>query len=465
MALIDRLASQIEEPSPQGIASALSMLIRTGEVAPRTRLPTVRDVAKRLEVSPGTVSAAWHGLVDAGLIEARGRAGSYVLEPRTPWLTTRSGHLAEVAAATPPGVERLELAIGIPDPLLLPDITAALERVAPSRAAVGSYLQPPLLPELEAPLRALWPAPVQALTVLDGVMDGIERALRSVARFGDRVIVETPTFPMLLDLLEHLHLMAVPVRMDAHGIIPASLEAALASRPAAVIVQPRAQNPTGISMTASRADELAAVLTRHRYGRDAVIIEDDHTGLVSAAQPVSLGAWIPQRTLRVAGFSKSHGPDLRIAALGGPASAVERIVGYRVLGPGWTSRLLQAILHDLLTSRASIHAVDRARHAYFLRQRELAACLAAAGVEVPVADGLNAWVPVADEHVARITLAAHGINVSRGSTFVVPAAVDRDEPGPHTGDHIRVSVGALRESVPTVAAAIAAAASGRETSG
>ncbi|MDN4475309.1 aminotransferase class I/II-fold pyridoxal phosphate-dependent enzyme [Demequina sp. SYSU T00192] len=454
--LIDTLAAHIEEPNPQGIASALSMLIRTGEIAPRTRLPTVRAVATRLGVSPGTVSQAWHGLVQAGLIEVRGRAGSYVLEPRTPWLTPRSGHLADRGDDAP--MPRLDLALGMPDPMLLPDITAALERVAPRRAAVSSYLQPPLLPELEAPLRELWPSKVGALTVVDGVMDGIERTLRSVARFGDRVVVETPTFPVLLDLLDHLHLMAVPARIDAEGMVPESLEAALASRPAAVVIQPRAHNPTGVSMTPARAARLADVLERHRYGRDAVVIEDDHTGQVAAAMSVSLGAWIPHRTIHVAGFSKSHGPDLRIAALGGPAAAVERIVGYRVLGPGWTSRLLQAVLHDLLTSRASVHAIDRARHAYFIRQRELAACLRGAGIDAATADGLNAWVPVRDEHAARVTLAAHGIRVSRGSAFLVRSELNGDAEGPHTGDHIRVSLGALRESIPAVAGAIAAAA-------
>jgi hypothetical protein len=98
-----------------------------------------------------------------------------------------------------------------------------------------------------------------------------------------------------------------------------------------------------------------------------------------------------------------------------------------------------------------------------MRQRELAACLQGHGIDVSTADGLNAWIPVHHEAHARITLAAHGIKVSGGSAFRVPAdsaAVDA-HPGPHQGDHIRVSVGALRDSIPAVAEAIAMAA--RET--
>lgn len=452
------LAATIDDPSPQGIASAVSMLIRTGELQAGARLPTVRSLAAALLVSPATVSHAWQGLIDAGMIRPRGRAGTFVLEAPTPWLTPRSRDLAHRGSLAPTDLQ-LDLSTNVPDPLLLPDITASLERVAPKRAAVSSYLQPPLLPELEAPLRQRWPYDVQALSIVDGAMDGVDRALRSVTRFGDRVIVENPTFPLLLDLLEFLHLRAVPVPIDGQGMIPQGLEDALASRPAAMFLQPRAHNPTGVSMTPTRAKELANVLATHRYGSSTVVIEDDHSGAISAAPAVSLGTWLPHQVLHVIGFSKSHGPDLRLGALGGPQKAMERIVGYRVLGPGWSSRMMQALLHDLLTSRESIRAVEVARHAYYSRQRELAACLRSQGIEMPPADGLNIWLPVADEQRARTVLAAHGIRVAVGSAFRV-----RTEQGPErpaADGHVRVSLGLLRQGIPEVASALAAAA--RET--
>ncbi|WNM24232.1 aminotransferase class I/II-fold pyridoxal phosphate-dependent enzyme [Demequina capsici] len=460
---VGTLVREIEERTPQGIAAAVSMLIRTGELPPGARLPTVRTLATALSVSPATISNAWHGLITAGLIAPRGRAGTFVREQPTPWLTPRSHRLAAREPSPEGTAQRLDLATGMPDPALLPDIKASLERALPRHASVSTYLQPPLIPELEAPLRGMWPYSPQALTVVDGAMDGMERALRAVARFGDRVVVETPTFPVLLDLLEHLHLMAVPVVMDRHGMRPESLEAALDSRPAAVVLQPRAHNPTGASLHAGRAAELAALLERHRYGRDAVVIEDDHSGLITAAPKVSLGQHLPQRTLHIVGFSKSHGPDLRIAALGGPQGAIDRIVGHRVLGPGWTSRMTQAMLHHLIEDRTAVATVRRARYAYFTRQRELTAGLRAHGIAVEPADGLNVWVPVADERAAQITLAAHGIRVSLGSAFQVgqPDGPLASVPGPHRGDHIRVSVGLLPDGFPGLAVAIAQAAQER----
>lgn len=460
--LVDVLRSHVDQPTPQNIASALSMLIRTGELAPGTRLPTVRETASALGISPATVSHAWNGLAKAGLVATRGRAGTFVLAPPGPWLPPRTKDFASERLDSDNKV-RLDLAYGMPDPVLLPDIAPSLTRVAPHRASVSSYPPIPVLPELEQALRAGWPYEAPALTVIDGAMDGVERALRSVTRFGDRVIVESPTFPVLLDLLEHLRLMAVPVRMDHHGVVPGSLARALESRPAAVVFQPRAQNPTGASMTATRIRELCEMMTTHRHGRDVVIIEDDASALVAAAAPVSMGTWLPTRTIHVRGFSKSHGTDLRIGAISGPVKAIERIEGYRTLGPGWTSHLTQALLHDMLIATPSIQAVGRARYAYFMRQRDLTAYLRSHGIEAATADGLNAWVPVADERAARLMLAAHGIRVGRGSAFVVPteAAEMTEHDGPHQGDHIRVGVGALRAAIPEVASAIARAA--RET--
>lgn len=453
--VIERIAAEVDEPTPRGIAAAISMLIRTGEFPPGTRLPTVRAIGARLGVSPATVSHAWQALHGAGLVQARGRAGTVVLEPVPPRLTGRSRGLAARASGSEPVAVRLDLAAGLPDPLLLPDIRPSVERTAPARATVSSYLQPPLLPELEPVLRDLWPYDPPALTVVDGAMDGVQRVLAEVSRFGDRVVVESPGFPLLLDLLSHMHLEAVPVALDERGMRPEGLRAALASRPCAVVLQPRAQNPTGASMDKARASELADVLAAHPDARDTLVIEDDHSGAIAAASPVSLGAHLPDRTARILGLSKSHGPDLRIAALSAPQALVDAVVAHRVLGPGWTSRLVQGVVLDLLTHDEPRRAVARARHEYYVRQRELARSLGDRGAPMRVADGLNTWLPVADERRAQVRLAAHGIRVSLGSAF--DAGGTSTAGSPDAGEHVRVSIGMLRDSIPEVAATLAEA--------
>jgi DNA-binding transcriptional MocR family regulator len=153
--------------------------------------------------------------------------------------------------------------------------------------------------------------------------------------------------------------------------------------------------------------------------------------------------------VHVRSFSKSHGPDLRMAALGGPAALIDPIVSRRMLGPGWTSRMLQTILHDLLTNGASMAQVSEARRIYFARQRALAEALTEFGLDVVQADGINTWLPVQNERDALVRLAASGIRVAGGSPFQAA------EGGPA---FIRVTAGALPDDVRSVAQALAAAA-------
>ncbi len=432
----------ISDRTPHGIAGAFSRAIRAGELAPGDRLPTVRDVAADLGVSPATVSAAWQALRRTGLVVSRGRAGTFVRDTPTPWLSPRQRGLV---GAGPDGL-RLDLSRGTPDPTLLPNLGPALHRVS-LRAGVLAYQEEPVLPELGAVLAATWPYPAEAITVVDGATDGVTRMLEQVVSYGDRVVLESPGFPPFFDLIEALGAEVVPVALDDSGVTPDSLRRALDARPVAVVVQPRAHNPTGISTTAGRAEQLVRVLRSHR---DEIpwIIEDDHSSGISVASDVSLGRWLPDRVVHVRSYSKSHGPDLRIAALGGPSSIVDRIVARRMLGPAWTSRMVQTILLDLLTSSPSLDEVGEARRQYMSRQRTLVRELEPLGVRLAVPDGINLWLPVRDERAAMLHLSASGIRVAGGSVFLAAGGAP----------YLRVTSGLVSpDDAPEVAAALAAA--------
>ncbi|MHB1172704.1 MAG: aminotransferase class I/II-fold pyridoxal phosphate-dependent enzyme [Lacisediminihabitans sp.] len=436
------VAPAIEESTPHGIAAAIARMINSGDLAPGDRLPTVRELAADLGISPATVSHAWQALSSVGLIVSRGRSGSFVRATPRRWLPPRFQGLAGQREAT-----RLDLSSGTPDPELLPALGPALSRVS-IRAGTASYLDEPVIPELETVLRETWSYDVEAVTVVDGALDALSRTLELVVRFGDRVVVENPGFPPIFDLLDHFGAVRVPVGLDADGMRPDALAEALKLRPTAVVLQPRAQNPTGRSLTKTRAQELARVIRSSRQASEVIVIEDDHSGEISATGDVSLGSWLPAQVLHIRSFSKSHGPDLRIAAVGGPTELVDQLVSRRILGPGWTSRMLQTMLHDLLTDSTSISEVSDARRIYRARQRKLAEALAIHGIPTPIADGINTWIEVADERNAVVQLAAAGIRVAAGTPFLA-------SPG---GQFVRVTAGLVRDDFDSIGALLAAAA-------
>lgn len=435
------IALSVDEPSPRGIAAAIARLITTGDLAPGDRLPTVRALAAQLGVSPATVSHAWQTLAGAGLIVSRGRSGTFVRAAPREWLPLRYRSLDDETTA------RLDLSRGTPDPALLPALGPALARVTQA-ADAASYQQKPDVPALHDLLRESWPSAVESITVTNGALDGIERVMAVLARFGDRVVLEDPTFPPFIDLLEHYGLEAIPVPLDEHGMRVDAFATALAAGPAFVVLQPRAHNPTGISMSPERAERLAGALRRSRHAEHTIVIEDDHSGAVTSGEDVSLATWLPQRVLHVRSFSKSHGPDLRIGSLGGPRALVDQIVAHRMLGAGWTSRMTQGILFDLLTDPDSRAQVEAARLAYAQRQREFTLAMAAHGIHLRVGDGLNAWLPVRNERSATVQLAGDGLRVAPGSPFQLSPS----------SPHVRVTVGLVRSDIDAIAASLASAA-------
>lgn len=438
--------ASLEDRSPSGIAGAFSRAIRAGELLPGDRLPTVREVAAELGVSPATVSAAWQALRRTGGVVSRGRAGTYVRDSPTPWLSPRQ---RELVGAGPDGL-RLDLSRGTPDPQLLPSLAPALRRVS-QRAGTLTYQDEPVLPELRTVLEASWPYDAEALTVVDGATDGLTRTLEQVVQYGDRVVLESPTFPPFFDLVEALGGEIVPVELDDRGIRPEALRTALAARPVAVVLQPRAHNPTGVAMDAARIRQLARVLTRSAHGVPWVI-EDDHSAGISTSPDITLATELPGRVVHIRSYSKSHGPDLRIAAMSGPAALIDRIVARRMLGPAWTSRMVQTILLDLLTSSQSMDEVGEARRQYFARQRTIVAALAGLGVEVAAPDGINLWLPVRDERAALVHLSASGIRAAGGGAFLA------GDPGAPGEAFVRVTTGLVSpEDAPDVAAALAEA--------
>jgi DNA-binding transcriptional MocR family regulator len=431
------LGFQPEERSARGLAKALGQAVRSGTLEPGTRLPPIRSVAKELGLAPATVHSAWAILARSGVVHTDGRRGTTVTD-------LYSGSIRYSRALEHRRMFAWELSTGTPDLALLPDLASALAGQTPSVLSSG-YLDAPDVSELIDHLRTVWPFEAQALMIVDGAMDAMELATRTHVRFGDRVVVEDPCFPMLIDGLEAAGAEVIGVKVDQEGMLAKPLAEALARPAAAVYLQPRAQNPTGVSLSPARARQLASVI-----GTSAVVIvEDDSAGDIATTPAISLGAWLPEQTLHIRSFSKSHGPDLRLAAISGPTDMIQEMTARRRLGQGWTSRLLQRILLHLLTDLQTTEAIARARATYRCRRAALVQALAARGIRVGGCDGFNIWVPVASETGALVYLASRGIGAAAGAPFTL---------SDNQGQHIRVTISSVDKAYQKLAAILAEAA-------
>ncbi|MGH8887208.1 MAG: aminotransferase class I/II-fold pyridoxal phosphate-dependent enzyme [Egibacteraceae bacterium] len=392
---------QISGRSASGIVGSVEAGVAEGQLATGAPLPSVRALASSLGVSPATVAAAYRQLRSRGVVVAVPRRGVRVA-PGPP-LTPRT------AEPLPAGVR--DLASGNPDPRLLPRPRVRGRPVRP-----GLYGGPPTLPALEELARAQLAADgidAAQIAVTSGAMDGIERVLAVHLRSGDRVAVEDPGYTGVLDLLRAMGLEPVGVRLDERGPLADQLAAVLSGGAGALVLTPRAQNPTGAALDDERARELGAVLDAHP---DALVVEDDHAGPVAGAVYRTLTAG-RRRWAVVRSVSKSLGPDLRVAVLAGDPVTSGRVEGRQRLGPGWVSGVLQQLVADLWADEAVTAQLAEAASAYAARRAALIAALAAHGLRAVGASGLNVWVPVPEEGAVLTGLLRAGWAVQPGEPY------------------------------------------------
>ncbi|MGO4170992.1 aminotransferase-like domain-containing protein [Bosea sp. TAF32] len=430
------LASRVTQHTARGIALEVSALIRSGALPVGTRMPTVRDLAFALGVSPGTISEAWSELKRQKIVSGRGRGGAWVSGDSATPRPARMGSVAHF------GPDVLDLSLAIPDASLLPPLRGALAHAAETEN-LNSYERTPILPALRQAVLPQWPYAPDAFLATNGGYNAVYSVLHATVLPGACVAIEDPTAMRLLDIVEDLGAELLPIGCDAEGPLPDQLAAALVRRPAAFMFQPRTHSVTGRHVSARRLQELATVLA----GSDTLVIEDDGVGDVSIHPPISLGATMPERVVHIRSFSKSLAPDLRIAVLSAPDKVIRQIQSYRSFSSGWTSRLLQAATAWLLDDAATTQSVANARQIYAERRRTFLGHLAEHGIAMPETDGLCIWIPVESEQYALVTLAAHGIAVLPGSKCSLQPT-----------EHVRLATAVLAQGHERVAAAVARAA-------
>jgi DNA-binding transcriptional MocR family regulator len=387
-------------------------LAQSGHLPPGQALPPVRDLAVELDINRNTVAAAYKRLVTAGIALTQGRLGTIIRDQSGPG--EQEGALSDSPLA--------DLASGNPNPAWLPDLSAALA-IRPYQPRL--YGEPTVNAGLESYARAWFardcPAPFE-INLTHGAVDAIERLLSSHLVAGDKVAVENPCFLSSINMLRIAGLQALGVPVDAEGMQAAALEAALAKGAQAVILTPRALNPTGCSLSEKRAKALARVLAKYPH---AMVIVDDHYALLSGKEYHSVLPSGIQRWALVRSFSKTLGPDVRLAMVASDTATSRQLRLRLASGTSWVSHLLQDMVEVTLGRPEVAKQMAQARKDYAQRRKALEGALSEQGVPYAAdGDGLNLWVPLdTDDQAVALALAHRGWLVRHGDAFGVQEPV------------------------------------------
>jgi DNA-binding transcriptional MocR family regulator len=390
------------------LAAFVEELVRTGRVAPEEQLPSVRELADALGLSPGTVASAYRTLREHGVVVADGRRGTRVL-PRPV-----GREYAE--APSPPG--SLDLVVANPDLALLPDLRRHFAALDPRS---GLCSAPALEPALAARMRKEFERdriPAAHLVVTSGAIPALHRALAAWGGPGDKVAVEDPGFNDHHQSVAALGRTALPVEVDEQGLVPASLKAALRAGAKAVLLTARAQSPTGASTGRARALELRAIFAAWPAVGVAV---DDYLALLCDGPLPALVPWERSRFLVVRSLNKPLAPDLRVAVAAADATTAERVERDQGAMDVRVSAYIQRVAAAALGDRAVRASLERARRIYQERRTALLRALRSRGLRATGASGLNVWIPVPDEGAATAGLLAAGFSVRPGARYRLSA--------------------------------------------
>ncbi|MFC3061267.1 aminotransferase-like domain-containing protein [Paenirhodobacter populi] len=315
--------SQISGPKYLSLVRALRDGVRRGDLSPGSRLPTVRDLAWKLGVTPGTVARAYQIATQEGLLEAAVGRGTFV--------STQSRRLGPTEPLYRQPMTDPEDDDGVVDlrSPQLPDVgqVAALKTaMAEATAELGQqYLEyPGLRRDLfcrEAVIEWFRDCAIyQQITADDlvltlGGQNGINIVMQCCLR-GDRPVVfcEELAYPGFRHAARLNRAEVVAVALDGEGMVPAALDAACRRYGGQMVcVTPDAQNPTTARMSTERRRAIVDVARRH----DLQIIEDDcYTAPVTNVE--SLRKLGPERTWHVTSLSKTISAGMRFGIVVAP---------------------------------------------------------------------------------------------------------------------------------------------------
>ncbi len=411
------------EPAYEALADGVRLLCLDNRLAPRTALPAERELAGALQLSRSTVAAAYRSLRVTGHIASVRGSGSVTLplRRRDPGRADPAEGMIDLQQASPPA---------------WPGLAGVLTEVAGSVAAIVSRVGYDVLGRIELreaiaryyDRRGIPTSPNEVL-VTSGAQSAIHLVASVLLGRGDRVLVETPTYPHAVDALRRAgaRLVSVPVTAEEGWDLDRAEQAFARTLPVMAYLMPDFQNPTGRSMSAS--ERSAFLLAAERSG--SVLVLDETTAELDIDRgPLAPGFddGDPSSVVRIGSLGKTVWGGLRVGWIRAEGDLVRRFVAARPAHDLGTPEFEQAVSAALFDDFPSITA----QRSSLLRSGRDALVHALAD-EVPewkvphAGGGVSLWIGLdaALSSALVMDVRSRGVLLSAGPRFSVDGGHDR----------------------------------------
>lgn len=398
----------------QEIQDSIRSLLKEGKLHEGDFLPSVRELAEQLGVNRNTVASAYKNLILLGIVVSKGRLGTQIKIQQK--IRSLEGYQAKLTQNI------VDLAHGNP----LRTFLACLENIQLKQfycAVYGDDIYHEGL--LKIAQKYIFSDIHQTNTInfSHGAIDAIERILQAYLVSGDKIAVEQPGFITSINTLEQQQYKMYPYTVSSTGFNVTELQSALENNIQAVILTPRAQNPTGYSLDQEQAKKIKALLTHYPH---VLVIIDDHFSILSThcyhhIIPESTQHWAVIRSV-----SKYLAPDFRFAFISSDEETSTKLRCKLNAGSTWVSHILQEIIYQLLQDENFDTRIKEAQTYYHIQNQKLINHLQRCNIPCATQyDGLNIWLDLPHTDKCTKLLAQQGWLVRSGQDF----RIDKDISG------------------------------------
>ncbi|ANK90824.1 MULTISPECIES: aminotransferase-like domain-containing protein [Rhizobium] len=419
--------SRSSSPRYMAIADLIEMDLRSGHLAAGDRLPPQRELAKRLNVDFTTVARGYVEAQKRGLVDSHVGRGTFV----TGAAVRQRQDLSADAAPDPRRASVVDFSMNLPPE---PDDPELIARMREGMSAVAASLVPLLRYQgfggagMDKEAAAAWlgrrglTPSQERIFVTPGAHPALLAIFGLLAKPGETVLSEIVTYPGMRSIAAQLRLNLAGLPMDGDGIRPDALASACERlKPKALYLNPTLQNPTTLTISSGRREEIAAVARKYHLP----IIEDDAYGFIPPEGPAPLAATAPDLTWYIGGLAKCLGAGLRLAYVVAPDTrAVWPFVSAMRANTVMASPLNMALATRWIEDGTADAILRFIRAEAGARQQMVAAILPAGSYRAdPIS--FNIWLPLSNGWT-RSTFGSHmhssGIGVVASDAFAVEGA-------------------------------------------
>lgn len=418
---------------------------------PNQRVPSVRKLAKLLNISNFTVIQAYEQLVAINVLMAKPSSGYYVnavmhsapthdlkkVAAKYPVIDTRwlvQQVFSNIPHHRSPGVgtlpsdwvrnDKMEWAIR--------QVTQQADSFIYNYGDIQGYL--PLRQQLVQHLNTQgMQTHADNVITTAGVSQAVTMAAQLLTQAGDTVLVDGPGWYWLASCLQQQGLNVIAVQRDHQGPnIEQMQQLFITHRPKLYLTNSVLHNPTSYNLHPARAHQVLNLIHEH----DAYIFEDDlYAAFVPNGQALRYASLDQfERVLYATGFSKSLASGWRVGMLVFPDKFIDEVLRIKTLNNLNTPEFGERVIHRLWTHGEYRRQIKKVQQHLYAAHQRMRKALPKIGLVYPehAQAGIFLWLDTGID-TGPLALAAY-----QDGWLVAPGQLFHPDASPST--HLRLNV-------------------------